>query len=81
MSLDVQKIKDLVRQVAQDEIISRFKKANVSRKQDGSLVTDADVAVQQKILNGLKEIFPNAGYLARARSARGGRFWARQQVW
>jgi len=73
---------DAVRSVAAAEILPRFRSVGASLKQDGSLVTDADLAAQDALtgrLAGLEPIpvmgeeMPAAEQ--RAIFERGGRFW------
>ncbi len=47
---------DVVRQVASDEIMPRYLKVAHSRKADGSLFTEADMAAQEALTRGLRSI-------------------------
>jgi myo-inositol-1(or 4)-monophosphatase len=48
----------VVRRVAADEIMPRFLKVAHERKADGSLFTEADLAAQDALARGLREIHP-----------------------
>jgi myo-inositol-1(or 4)-monophosphatase len=48
----------VVRRVAADEIMPRFLKVTHERKADGSLFTEADLAAQDALARGLREIHP-----------------------
>lgn len=48
----------LLREVAREEIKPRFRRAKTSAKADGSLVTEADVAVQQRLQAVFAERYP-----------------------
>ena len=50
------KLQALVREVAQTEVMPRFLDVAVSRKFDGSLLTEADLAAQAAFACGLPEI-------------------------
>ncbi len=73
---------DAVRSVAIAEILPRFRSVEPTRKQDGSLVTDADLAAQAALVRrlGALEPLPVMGEEMspedqRAIFERGGRFW------
>ena len=54
----LQSVLDIVRGVATDEIMPRYLKVAHSRKADGSLFTDADIAAQEALKRGLRGIVP-----------------------
>jgi len=73
---------DAVRSVAIAEILPRFRSVPASLKQDGSLVTDADLAAQEALARRLAELEPipvmgeeMPATEQRAIFERGGRFW------
>jgi len=53
----------LVKQVAENELLSRYHHARVMGKADGSLVTDADLMIQQELTRLLAERWPNIAML------------------
>lgn len=52
----IQRIQDLIRQVTAEEIMPRFLRARVNVKNDGTLMTEADLAAQQALIIGLQKI-------------------------
>jgi myo-inositol-1(or 4)-monophosphatase len=48
----------VVRSVAAEEIMPRFQRVAHARKEDGSLFTEADLAAQEALARGLREIRP-----------------------
>jgi myo-inositol-1(or 4)-monophosphatase len=48
----------LLRAAAKAEVMPRFRKVSARRKADGSLVTDADLAVQRHVARELGRLFP-----------------------
>ena len=54
----LQAVMKLVRAVAQDEIMPRYLKVAHQRKGDGSLCTEADIAAQAALIQGLQAILP-----------------------
>ncbi|MET0048082.1 MAG: inositol monophosphatase family protein [Sedimenticola sp.] len=51
-------LQQLIKEVAEKEIMSRFMGVDVHQKRDGSLVTDADLASQEGIRQALKSRWP-----------------------
>lgn len=73
---------DAVRAVASEEILPRYRSVDASRKEDGSVVTEADLAAQDALVRRLQAIEPVSviGEEMHAREQheifdRGGRFW------
>ncbi len=58
MSIDVPLLRDLVVEAAEQEILPRFQRIGSRKKADGSLVTEADLAVQQRLIKHLRAIHP-----------------------
>jgi myo-inositol-1(or 4)-monophosphatase len=48
---------------ADDELLSRFNRVDTDFKADGSIVTEADHAMQQRVQTELEELFPHYGVL------------------
>jgi myo-inositol-1(or 4)-monophosphatase len=73
---------DAVRTVAAEEILPRYRSVSATRKDDGSLVTEADFAAQDALVRRLRALEP-VGVIAEempsheqlAVFGRGGRFW------
>jgi myo-inositol-1(or 4)-monophosphatase len=53
----------LLRAVAEDEILSRFRHVASRAKADGSLITEADLAVQRRVIAALRELTPETPVL------------------
>lgn len=64
MKIDIEKIIALVKQTAQEELLSRFTKVNSQQKSDGSIVTEADLAMQARLQNELLSAYPDTVLLS-----------------
>ena len=64
MLLDRIVLENLIRQVAQEEILPRFNKISYSIKGDGSLLTEADLATDQRLQTSLAERYPDIAFLS-----------------
>ena len=53
---NTQDIVSIVRNIAKEELLPRFSKMKAEIKGDGSLITEADLAVQNRIAAALKKI-------------------------
>ncbi len=58
------RLAELLRAVARDEIMPRLRRTIASHKADGSLVTETDLAVQRRIVDSLAEQWPDIPVLA-----------------
>jgi myo-inositol-1(or 4)-monophosphatase len=63
MSIELNQLSALLRAVAREEIMPRWRKAVTTSKADGSLVTETDLAVQQRIVAALAETHPDVPVL------------------
>jgi myo-inositol-1(or 4)-monophosphatase len=54
----------VVQQIARDEILTRFSRVDHHTKLDGSLVTAADIAVQERIIDALHHLTPDIPVLS-----------------
>ncbi|MGV6808364.1 MAG: inositol monophosphatase family protein [bacterium] len=61
---DLHAIENLVRQVAQKEILPRFQHTDCMFKHDGSALTEADLATDQQIQQGLAQLYPEIAFLS-----------------
>ncbi|MCG6860576.1 MAG: inositol monophosphatase family protein [Chromatiaceae bacterium] len=59
MTPDLDRLCSLLRSVAETEIMPRFQHAAPRSKADGSLVTEADLAAQQRVCDELGRIWPD----------------------
>jgi myo-inositol-1(or 4)-monophosphatase len=83
MHPELKPLADLLREIAKTEILPRFGHTAATAKADGSLVTEADLAVQRRIQEGMARIQPGIPLLGEEMSAleqeallqRGGPLW------
>jgi len=61
---DLKILENIIRQVAKDEILPRFNRVGYEVKDDGSLLTDADLSVDKRISETLAELFPDIAFLS-----------------
>ena len=61
---DLKKLEHIIRQVANEEILTRFNKSSYSIKDDGSLLTEADLAADQRIQQSLLDNWPEIAFLS-----------------
>ncbi|WP_020396040.1 inositol monophosphatase family protein [Thiolinea disciformis] len=64
MPPDLASLAALVRDISRAEILPRFEQVSHQFKQDGSLVTDADLAVHQKLCAALQTQWPDIAFLS-----------------
>ncbi|MCU7845696.1 MAG: inositol monophosphatase family protein [Candidatus Thiodiazotropha sp. (ex Monitilora ramsayi)] len=58
MTINIEQLKKEIIKTASEELIPRFQKIDSRRKIDGSLVTEADLAVQQRLTQSLNKAYP-----------------------
>ena len=83
MMPDLHTLSELVRQAGQEELVSRFNRIGFEYKQDGSLLTEADMAVQTRLQTQLSEKWPQVAMLGEEMTPQrqqdiidaGGTFW------
>jgi myo-inositol-1(or 4)-monophosphatase len=61
---DIERVENIIRQVANEEILTRFNKISYSIKADGSLLTEADLAADQRIQQHLFDYCPEISFLS-----------------
>jgi myo-inositol-1(or 4)-monophosphatase len=66
---DIETLSLLLRQVAHEELMPRFGQLPASEKADGSLVTEADLAVQQRLVTRLAAHWPGIPLLGEEMSS------------
>ena len=64
MQPDLQVLVQEIRQIAQEEILPRFAKIGFAVKQDGSLLTEADLATNRRIEAFLQQHWPHIAFLS-----------------
>ena len=57
-------LEKLIRQVAKEEILSRFNRVGYEVKEDGSLLTEADLSADKRIRESLAEFYPEIAFLS-----------------
>ncbi|MEA3275726.1 MAG: inositol monophosphatase family protein [Pseudomonadota bacterium] len=63
MNAELETLCRLLRDAAEAEIMPRFQRVASRSKADGSLVTEADLAVQRRIIEELQQLFPETPVL------------------
>jgi len=61
---DIQVLQKIIRETAKQEILSRFNQIDFSIKDDGSIVTEADLAADKRICDALLNQYPNIDFLS-----------------
>ncbi|MCF6189539.1 MAG: inositol monophosphatase [Cocleimonas sp.] len=61
---DLLKLEGLIRQVAKEEILPRFNRVGYEVKEDGSLLTEADLSADKRISTALAEWYPDIAFLS-----------------
>jgi myo-inositol-1(or 4)-monophosphatase len=61
---DLKTLEKLIRQVAREEILPRFNRVGYEVKDDGSLLTEADLSTDKRICQGLAEEYPDIAFLS-----------------
>lgn len=54
---------NIIADCARDEIVPRFRRVAAAVKHDGSVITDADVAMQRRVKNALQLLWPEIGFV------------------
>ena len=57
-------LETIIRDVAQEEILPRFNKIGYELKHDGSLITEADLAADERIHSLLAQHYPNIAFMS-----------------
>ena len=66
---DLNRVEQIVFEVSQQTLMPYFQHSTAQKKNDGSIVTEADVAVQSKLTAALTELFPGVLMLGEEMSA------------
>ncbi len=66
---DLHCVCELIRQAAQDELMSRFRQVEAHDKADGSLITEADLAMQERLATELAQQWPQIHLLGEEMTA------------
>jgi len=63
MTTRIEQLQELVRTAAKEELLPRFTHVGHDYKADGSLITEADLAIQQRLADQLARQWPEIGFL------------------
>jgi len=63
MHPELVRIKNLVIEAAREELLPRFNKVSHSFKVDGSVITEADLVMQERLQAALKQAYPSYAFL------------------
>ena len=63
MNIDINQLRNIIVSAAKEELMPRLARVKRGIKADGSFVTEADLAVQNRIASQLKEHWPEIGFL------------------
>jgi len=69
MSIEYEKLDEIVRRAASDELLPRFAKVTREHKVDGSFLTEADLAVQARVAKQLESLSPDILFLGEEMTA------------
>ncbi len=69
MRFDIAQLTQLITDIANQELIPRYQQTESSIKADGTLVTAADLAIQQRISAALSKSYPDIPFLGEEMSA------------
>jgi len=61
---DLKVLENLIRQVANEEILPRFNQVGYEIKADGSLLTEADLSADKRISTELAKLYPDIAFLS-----------------
>ena len=61
---DLKKLEEIIRKVANEEILLRFNRISYVVKNDGSLLTEADLSADKYIREALAEYYPDIAFLS-----------------
>ncbi|MFW5450637.1 MAG: inositol monophosphatase family protein [Methylophagaceae bacterium] len=69
MEIDLKQLTDIIVTASKDELLPRFNRVKCDYKMDGSIVTDADIAMQNRLSNMLQQAYPDIALLGEEMSA------------
>ncbi len=64
MTIDIQKLNNIVRTAAREELLPRFEKVSHTFKADGSVLTEADLAMDSRLKTELHQAWPEIDFLS-----------------
>lgn len=69
MNIDIEQLKNIVITASNEELLPRFNSVKRNYKRDGSVVTEADLVMQARLISSLKETYPDIALLGEEMSA------------
>lgn len=69
MNIDIEQLKALVIAASKEELLPRFNSVKRNYKRDGSVVTEADLKMQSRLISSLKELYPDIDLLGEEMTA------------
>jgi myo-inositol-1(or 4)-monophosphatase len=63
MNIDIEQLKTIVIAASKEELLPRFNSVKRNYKRDGSVVTEADLVMQARLIASLKDLYPNIALL------------------
>ncbi len=63
MNVDIEQIKKIIISASKDILLPSFNEVSKRYKADGSIVTEADLAMQQALIDTLRQRYPSIGFL------------------
>ena len=69
MNSELNALRDIIVPIAVEELMSRFTRVKRGEKADGSVITEADLVMQQKVMDALHSQWPEIGFLGEEMSA------------
>ena len=70
MKIDTKSLVEIVKKAAKEELLSRFTLVTANTKQDGSVVTEADISMQNRMQVELLNAYPNSVLLSEEMSEK-----------
>jgi myo-inositol-1(or 4)-monophosphatase len=70
MQPDLGQIVPIVKRIAQEELLPLFACCTRNYKDDGSIITEADLACHQRLQQELSDLWPHIGYLSEENSSK-----------
>ncbi len=69
MNIDIEQLKNIIIAASKEELLPRFNSVKRNYKHDGSIVTEADLIMQEKLTSHLKKTYPDIALLGEEMTA------------
>ena len=63
MNIDIAQLKNIIIAASKEELLPRFNSVKRNYKRDGSVVTEADLVMQARLITSLQELYPDIALL------------------